>query len=388
MLPPPERLEKALAVSDYMLGAARLASDPDVVIAKMGHLLNEAGLPVDRIVSIVQLLNAESRASARYWEKGVGASHAVFGVTATTMSEFEHSPAGEANATGEWVIFKVMETPDERFSIVRTLKDAGYTHYICAPVFMATGMFATFNFATRAEQGFSDDDFALLRFLYPAMAASQEILATLRVLHEVTRMYVGDEPHRRILSGDVYRGQVMHMRAAILFADMRNFTALTSSMTAEQATQLLNDYYDCVVPAVESRGGEVLKLIADGVLAVFRTDDDETQACANAYAAAAECLQAIDARTAEPRFRAGCGLHLGEVAYGNVGSGMRLDYTVIGRDVNFASRIASLCGTMGEPLLVSDAFRQHLPNALPRSCGHHALKGLADPAEVFAPPIK
>jgi len=387
-----KRLNQALAVSAYMLGEARLATDADVVIVTLAEKLMDADVPVDRVVSIVQLLNAQAQASARYWEWGKGARHGIFTVSDQDAGGYAQSPAAEAHQTDEWVIFRLADTPDERFGIVRDLKADGYTHYVCAPLVMASGMIATLNFATKASDGFSDEDIELLRLVHPAMSAGQEILATNRVLHEVTRMYVGEEPHRRILAGDVRRGEVMKMRAAIVFADMRGFTALTADMGAEEATRLLNDYYDCVVPHIESRGGDVLKLIADGVLAIFRVEEDgedegEARACANAYAAAVAGLKAVSERTAEPPFAIGYGLHLGEVAYGNVGSGMRLDYTVIGRDVNFASRIASLCGDLREPLLVSQALHQHMPNALPRFCGEHSLKGIGEPAAIFAPPI-
>jgi adenylate cyclase len=300
-----ERLDRALAVSAYMLGEARLATDADVVIAQLGELLGEAGIPIDRIVSIVQLLNAEAQASARYWERGKGARHSVFAVSGETATSYARSPAAEAHETGEWVIFHLAETPDERFEIVPELRADGYTHYICAPLRMASGMIATFSFVTKAPEGFSDEDMELLRLVYPAMSACQEILATNRILHEVTCMYVGDEPHRRILAGDVHRGEVMRLRSAIVFADMRGFTSLTADMTAEHATGLLNDYYDCVVPHIESRGGEVLKLIADGILAIFRVEDDEDSengqesealACANAYAAAVAGLRAVAER--------------------------------------------------------------------------------------------
>ena len=121
---------------------------------------------------------------------------------------------------------------------------------------------------------------------------------------------------------------------------MREFTSLTSKLTAEETTTLLNDYYDCLLPFVEANNGEVLKLIGDGVLAIFRVEDSKADACGAALHAAKLSLSAIASRDKRPRFKIGIGLHLGEVAYGNVGSGMRLDYTVVGSDVNLASRIA------------------------------------------------
>lgn len=201
-------------------------------------------------------------------------------------------------------------------------------------------------------------------------------------------MYVGDEPHKRILAGDVRRGEVSRITSAILFADMRGFTSLTAAMDEEAVTALINDYYDCVVPHVEAAGGEVLKFIGDGVLAIFRADEGSGKAAStNGFEAARNALASVDARNrlpdADPPFDVGIGLHFGQAAYGNVGSGARLDYTVIGRDVNLASRISSLCGELNIRLLVSGELRSRLPDMPFASVGEHHLKGIADPVEVF-----
>jgi adenylate cyclase len=109
---------------------------------------------------------------------------------------------------------------------------------------MVNRMQNVFTFSTRALGGFSLSDIAFLRVIFPALEACQEILVTHRILKEVTRTYVGNDPHERILAGDVHRGDVTSRPAAILFADMRDFTGLTAEMTAQQATDLLNEYYD------------------------------------------------------------------------------------------------------------------------------------------------
>jgi len=109
-------------------------------------------------------------------------------------------------------------------------------------VVLPNGMHNGFTFATRAPNGFSDEDVAVLRSIFPTLAALQEVLALHRVMREVMRMYVGDEPHLRILSGDVRRGEVLRIRAAILFADMRDFTGLTAHLPEEAATAHVNEY--------------------------------------------------------------------------------------------------------------------------------------------------
>ena len=117
-------------------------------------------------------------------------------------------------------------------------------------------------------------------------------------------MYVGNEPHLRILSGDVRRGEVLRIRAAILFADMRDFTVLTSHLSEEAATALVNDYYDCIVPPIDERGGEVLKFMGDGILAIFRAGEDgDSEACLRAFAAARAGMLRSRATTASATVR-------------------------------------------------------------------------------------
>ncbi len=373
----------ALDLMTYMLGDALKATDADDVLTGMCERIRRAGVPLDRASSIVPLLHAEAVASARFWERGSGARSYLFPYSAESGEGYSNSPAADAHNSGEWVVMWLPDTADDRYDIVPELKEAGHTHYVMAPVFMRSGMSSTFSFATSDPQGFSARDFAFLRAVFPALAACQEILTTNRAMHEVMRMYVGDEPHRRILSGDVHRGEVMHIRSAILFADMRRFTELTADMSAEAATGLLNTYYDCLVPPVEEAGGEVLKFMGDGILAIFRAEEDGAAACAAALKASREGLARVGQAKTTPAFEVGVALHFGEVAYGNVGSGMRLDYTVIGRDVNLAARVAGLCGALNEPLLVSEAFLDH-SEVQGRSLGRQKLKGLKTEQDVLA----
>ena len=299
----PDRLQGALRLISYLLGEGRSAADPDQVLEKMCRLIRAVGVPLQRAASIVQLLHAEAVASARFWEHGQRhPQRAVPVQRGQRRWLFARSPAADVHKTGEWVVLWLPDTPDDRYGIVPELKAEGYTHYIMAPVFMGIGTAGIFSFATSRPEGFSDEDIRFLRAVFPALAACQEVLSTARTMREVLRIYVGEEPQRRILSGDVHRGEVMRIRSAILFADMRRFTELTAGMSAEQATGLLNAYYDCIVPPVEAAGGEVLKLIGDGILAVFRAGEDGAQTCSQALTAAREGLARVAARSVQPQF--------------------------------------------------------------------------------------
>ena len=170
---------------------------------------------------------------------------------------------------------------------------------------------------------------------------------------------------------------------------MRDYTRLTATLPPEGAVQLLNDFFDCLVPPIEAEGGEVLKYMGDGLLAIFRErGEDRASAAQAALTAAVQALDQLKAANDAGLFpspiSAGLALHHGDAAYGNVGSGVRLDFTVIGPDVNLASRIAQLNKVLGEPLLMSQAFVDVLPGRS-EPLGIHAVDGFEEAVPIYRP---
>ncbi|MGH6919445.1 MAG: adenylate/guanylate cyclase domain-containing protein, partial [Geminicoccaceae bacterium] len=217
-------------------------------------------------------------------------------------------------------------------------------------------------------------------------------IALLQVAVDLLDAYVGPEPGRRILGGQVRQGTAQQLSAAIVIADLRGFTRVADRTPAERLLAGLNEHLGAAVGAVEQHGGQVLKFLGDGLLAVFALEERSAEtACADALAAAEAALAAnaaINGRRAavgEPSLELDVALHLGAVMYGNVGSSRRLDFTVIGPAVNEASRIEALCEPLGCHVLMSAAFAGACPRAL-RSLGRHTLRGVASPQELFTLP--
>ncbi|MBV9076222.1 MAG: adenylate/guanylate cyclase domain-containing protein, partial [Methylobacteriaceae bacterium] len=331
-------------------------------------------------------LHSEYSGVARIWTKENGSSFRLFPHESRDEA-YLVSPFHYVHQVKEWLVMDVDATPDERFGVVPDLKEAGYKQYVVVPVLFTNGSENGITFATYTKDGFDARALAILRFLMPKLAAALEIRAVNQRLNSVLRIYVGEEPHRAILSGAIRRGQVSRIRSAILFADMRGYTRLSSELSPEEAVELLDNYFDCLVPPIEQEGGEVLKYMGDGLLAIFRDRADDTGGAAqSALDAAVRGLVRIEAANQDDRFptriKAGISLHYGEAAYGNVGSGVRLDFTVIGPDVNLASRIARLNKLLDEPLLMSRAFVERLWGD-PEYLGAHALDGIPDPVPIY-----
>jgi adenylate cyclase len=384
-----ETLSRVISLRDWLVTTASHMDDPNAVMTGFVERLIDLGLPIHRAASAIEALHSEYAGIGRFWtpEEGTVVRYLPHGERRDTV--YQSSPFAYVGKTGEWLFIDLDEAPDDLFPIIKELKEAGFRHYIVVPIHFINGAENGISFATRSPLGFNERALTILRLVMPSFALVTELRATSNRLDEVLRIYVGDEPHRAILSGAIQRGQVTRIRSAILFADMREYTRISSTLSPESAVELLNDYFDCIVPPIEDEGGEVLKYLGDGLLAIVRDKGDDTGGAPQAaLSAATKAIRRVEAANNEGRFpvpiNIGIALHHGDAAYGNVGSGQRLDFTVIGRDVNLASRIANLNKVLGEPLLMSKSFVEHLWGN-PSPLGAHAVEGFEEKIEVFKP---
>ena len=394
----PERLDRIMGwdlaygvslVADWLVRNARVQEMPGERIALLCDKLLTLGLPLDRYGSTTEVLDAEHDSVSRLWVRGRGVTTRTYIREGDNDAAYRASPFHEAAATGRTVELRPAQADASRFGIVAELKADGFAHYLCIPTPLMNGGHGWVTFATKHPTGFSAADVAALARLLPAISVLIDLRSTWLSLDKLLRTYVGDEPHRAILRGNTKRGQVSTIRSAILFADMRDSVGHTADLGALEAVGVFNALFDCLVPPIESRGGEVLKYMGDGLLAIFREGKDGSgDAADRALAAGQAALDALRARNllhpAEPPIEAGVALHYGEAAYGNVGSGLRLDFTVIGRDVGLTSRIANLNRPLDQPVLMSRDFvgRLHGPAAY---VGGFAVRGFKAPVDVFRP---
>nr|WP_240539879.1 adenylate/guanylate cyclase domain-containing protein [Salinarimonas soli] len=377
------------AIADWLLGPALRLDDGNALLAGLAERLNAAGLPVDRITIAVDALHSEYAGIGRSWTREDGPRVRFFPHGDARMEVYRASPFYHVHRTGEWLVLDLRVEPDERFGIVAELKEGGHQSYLCIPIAFTNGTENGISLASRTPDAFGPRAMTVLRKVVPALAALLEVRTAHKWLDDVLRIYVGDEPHREILGGSIRRGQVSRIRSAMLFADMRGYTRLSSGLQPEETVELLNTFFDCLVPPIEAGGGEVLKYMGDGLLAIFRDRGDDTGGASHAALAAAReanaGVEALNRAGVLPGpIGLGVALHHGEAAYGNVGSGSRLDFTVIGCDVNLASRIGRLNRVLDEPILMSKAFADHLWD-IPDELGPHAVEGFDEPVRLYRP---
>ena len=283
------------------------------------------------------------------------------------------------------------------YPIIEEMKDAGHTDYILfihrfageTTIGEMDGVYSAWS--TRHAEGFTDAQITALRRLVPALGLAIKSAALARISSTLVEVYLGKDAGQRVLAGRIQRGVTDRIEAVLWFSDLRSFTTITDTASPGEIIPLLNDYAEAVISSVHDAGGDVLKLIGDGTLAIFR-DDDPGIACARALKAEREMRKRVsalnDKRGGEgrPTTSVYVGLHIGEVLFGNIGSTNRLDFTVVGPAVNETSRIASMCRSVDRPVLISSAFLEALPAYKRRdlvSVGRFALRGVGRAQDLF-----
>lgn len=387
-----EDVQTAREIADWLLQVSREGRDLGQLWDEFCRRLALEGVPVERGTAILMVLHAIKEGVLCEWRMGQGVEVEPWHHAPGNARIYQESPLRLVHETGSWLHRAIDGESAAEFPILADLKALGYSDYICVPIIFANGMQNALTFASREPQGFSERDIALLQQIMPTAKIVLELMSVYRSMDDVLAMYVGREPGGRILAGEVRRGVVNKMEAAILVADMRDFTLLSDRLGDKQTVELLDAYYDCIIPPILAHGGEVLKFTGDGILAIFQDGSGigECQLCrGGALEAAIEgqaCLEALDTSQwgADVEVKAGIALHHGKVAFGNVGSGERLDFTVIGKDVNLAARLGAKCRTLHEPILMSKTFADCLPVPV-RKLGDFSLRGLPGTQDVYIP---
>jgi adenylate cyclase len=379
-------------LGDWLIREGRFLPDNGAILGALCARTAALGIPLDRAALHLRALHPRYRGVARIWEPGRPVEIRFLDHGIEKTASFLESPiraAVECRTRLDWRLDHAGTLP---FAMLEELREAGFAHYVIAPVVYAAGPVNTFSWATRRPGGFTADELRLFDDLLPVYSTITEVKALRRFVSNLLNTYVGAEPGRLILDGQVRRGDVRTITAALMLIDMRDFTLLSDRLTPRAVIRLLNNYFDCVFPPVQARGGEIVEIMGDGVLAIFRQERGRKTAavCGSALEAAEAALDAVARRNRHhrptaPALQAGVALHYGTVSYGNVGSGDRLDFTVIGPDVNLTSRIEQFCRQLDRTLIMSEAFAERLGRPV-WEIGHYELRGFAHMQRLFELP--
>jgi adenylate cyclase len=375
---------------EWLVDGARSAPNPPAMMTETCERMVAAGLPLWRVGIFVRTLHPDIVGRNFVWRPGAEIVVGSANYDVLDSEEFRTSPL--ALVFGEHQEIRArMDGPDgKRFPLFDDLRAEGVTDYIALPLLQVDGAAHASSWTTKQPGGFTNAQVKAIRELIPPLSRLVEVTRLRFMSSILLDTYVGNRAGERILGGQIRRGHAETMQAAIWLSDLRGFTALSDRLPAETVIEILNQYFDCQVSAIATHGGEVLKFMGDGLLAVFPFDEsvgDIGKACAKVLEAACEARANVGAmqfpigETIE-RFRFGVALHVGRILYGNIGGGNRLDFTCIGPAVNLAARLEKMAGRLHRTVVASAAFADACPGGW-EDLGEFPIAGFSKAERVF-----
>ena len=397
---------KTQTLNDWLVERGLAGDSVETLSLGLCQRLAAQGLPLLRVFIGLQTLHPLYGSYGYVWYRGAAELTADAYLRQTDENpDFLNSPFHHMRENGLLRLRQNLEGPAQpEFSVYRTFREQGGTDYLVR------------YFPFGHDDGPDNGDGILIALLFDRpgglrAAEVSEVEGTLQVFAlaarsaatyatalSVTSTYLGKDAGRRVMRGEIDRGNSSSMRAVIYFADLRGFTPLAERLPGPELLRTLDDYLDAMARGVLNRGGEVLKFLGDGVLAVFEIAEHDMEcraACLQGIAAGRDAFAAVKALNAareaagQPTMALDLALHIGDVLYGNVGAEGRLDFTVIGPAVNEASRIEALCDELNRNWLVSQAFYDFACRCTDQleAMGEHRLRGVSGPRKLYSLPL-
>lgn len=332
-----------------------------------------------------------SRVSVKY-NKGYVVEN-KFHLGSLTSAQFSESPINHVLKTQKKYYYSYDPITNQfPFPILEEMFKYAPTGYFAVPVVQARKSIAFISLFTRKPFGFSEEEQTFLEAALHIFSLKWMNFLQMDLSESLLNIYLGKRTGSLVHSGKIYRGELEKINSIIWFSDIRNYSGMSEKLLPEHTIELLNAYFGTVIPIIEKNGGEVLKMLGDGILAVFPYEENNKRrigfkALIAVREAFAQLIQLNAKRKEDNQHQIlhGVGIHLGEIMYGNIGSNDRLDFTVIGEAVNLTSRIAGMCGDLKKAVLASEEFAKEIAVTW-EEIGEHRLKGIAIPRKIYAIP--
>ena len=381
-------------IVDWLAGPVLKNESNARAIDEFAWRMLAAGFPLLRMTLHSGTLHPQFLGTTFVWWRDVGQT--VQTLIAHEIGDtvpYENNPIRQVIEGGE-TIRRRLDVPDNEFdfSILHDLKAKGGTDYVSLRIASAHGPGYAVSYTTDRSGGFSTQEINGMTRLSHRMQSACDTYSQRALTRNLLNAYLGSKAGPKVLAGQIRRGTGEELAAVLWSSDLRGFTERSDRLAGNRMIAILNALFEAQAKAIHDHGGEILKFIGDGLLAIFPIDDvgRGRDAAENALDAAREALDAVrlladdPSMAGEPPLKIVVALHAGTVIYGNVGSADRLDFTVIGPAVNLVSRIEAAAKALEQPIVVSDDFARAYGRPL-RSLGYHQFRGLATPYELFAP---
>lgn len=375
---------------DWMVDGARSTATPSQMMEESCLRLVDAGVPLWRVGVFLRTLHPEVLGRNFIWRPGAPVQTGTVDFGFLDSPAYRDSPLTTVFEQAQPFRCDPNSAAAERYPILMDLRAEGGTDYLALPMTFIDGAVNGSSWTTRQPGGFTEEHVAALTALIPALSRYIEVVTLQRTAAMLLDTYVGNRAGERILGGQIRRGHTDTMSAAIWLSDLRGFTPLSDRLPPETVVDILNCYFDCQVAAIRDHGGEVLKFMGDGLLAVFpipAQGGDPNEICGRVLAAAQTARAAVAALEyavdgSVERFRFGLALHVGRLLYGNIGGGNRLDFTCIGPAVNLAARLEKIAARLQRTVVASEAFAGACDDVW-TELGEFPIAGFSAPQRVF-----
>jgi adenylate cyclase len=383
---------------DWLMSGAAASAGPAELLDGVIARLSVAGHPIERATLNMSTLHPQLLGITANWRGDLGICDEVqVNAHVRETSDYLTSPLRPIIEEGRSIRVNPQHpAAGSAYPIMKTLAAGGFTDYWGFPLKRAELSYTLVTLATRQAGGFSRGTLQAVEALLPALALNVEIVSRGKIAEHVLDAYLGERIGKRVLAGEIKRGFGETIDAVIWVSDMRNFTSLSDRIDSADMVALLNAFFERLVEAVHGNGGEVLKFVGDGMLAIFPISDQRppAAAAAAALAAARQGLAAVEslndagsnAPTSDLTWRPldmAIALHRGPVFFGNIGSKDRLDFTVIGPAVNLAARVEPLSKETVRRLLLTDKVAELIAQSV-HLLGDFTIRGVAHPVALFA----
>lgn len=369
------------AIVDWLIGPARQGATPQEIVGGIAERLADAGVPLLRVRIGQSVANPLISAWGIIWSRGSGPESYTIPRGMLATGSYKGSPFEQVILTRK-SFHNSLENlvAGKDHPVLFELAESGGTDYLAIPVGYGDGSMQVGAFTTDRPGGFRDTEVELIESLAPAIGAAFEPAAMRHSMASLLEVYLGTGPAERVGKGAFRRGQTSEIDAAVLITDLRDSTGMSERLQPDALLEGLGAYFEVVVDAVRGQGGDVLKFVGDGVLAVFPADSGgREKACLQAAGAIADAF----ANPAAANMRFVAALHVGPVVYGNIGSLDRLDFTVVGPTVNYLSRLEGIAKSLDRRAVCSRDVAAVLNREAALSLGNQTLKGFIEPQEVF-----
>lgn len=391
-------------LSERLLHHGLVGDNFEDLLVTFGVGLNALGFAITRIHVTMRTNHPEFGSLAHRWLRDEGTHQESFARFTEPQANWLQSPLYYLLRKDADELRQRLDDPKPAmdFPFFDELRAAGATDYVLFKRFFGRweGSLAIegdevpegclLSMATDAAGGYSNMDLAAIRSLLPALLIGLKSFGNRKAAEDIAVTYLGGDAGRRVLSGDIVRGSVERVEAVICYFDLSGFTKLSEALSGDAIIGMLNDYFGAAVNVVHEHGGNVLKFMGDGMLAIFdvtKTGDANRIAIA-ATLSMRKKMEGVSARRAAEGLTATgftLALHRGEVLYGNIGGQSRLDFTVIGPAVNTAARLSGMCAHVDQQIVISATVARPMLREYDQlvSLGIYRLRGVAERQELF-----